>query len=205
MENKRMYFVGKRLFDLVASLFGMVLLSPLFLIIALIIKLDSPEPVIYKQTRVGREERTFEIFKFRTMVENGDKDGLQLTLKDDKRITRVGRFLRKYKLDEFPQLINVFRGEMSLVGPRPEVPRYVAFYGVEEREFLKLKPGITDYASIAFKDENQLLLASQDPERTYIEEIMPEKFSLNRKYLENLSLTQDFKIILLTIKALIFD
>lgn len=191
--------MAKRIFDLFFSFFGLVILFPILLIIAILIVLDSKGAVFYKQERVGKNKILFKIFKFRTMKVNADKKGL-LTLGDrDDRITRVGRILRKTKLDELPQLINVFIGEMSFVGPRPEVKKYVDLYIESQMEILKLKPGITDYASIIYMDEAVLLGKSKNPEKTYIEEIMPHKIELNKKYLNNKSIFKDIRIIMNTI------
>lgn len=191
--------MAKRIFDLFFSFFGLVILFPILIIIAILIVLDSKGGVFYKQERVGKNKILFKIFKFRTMKVNADKKGL-LTLGDrDDRITRVGRILRKTKLDELPQLINVFIGEMSFVGPRPEVKKYVDLYTESQMEILKLKPGITDYASIIYMDEAVLLGKSKNPEKTYIEEIMPHKIELNKKYLNNKSIFKDIRIIMNTI------
>jgi lipopolysaccharide/colanic/teichoic acid biosynthesis glycosyltransferase len=193
----------KRLFDIIFSFFGLLLLIPILLIIAIGIKLESKGPVFYKQIRVGQHNQDFKIFKFRTMFIGSDKKGL-LTLGDnDNRVTKLGYYLRKYKLDELPQLINVFIGNMSFVGPRPEVRKYIAYYTEEDLEIFKIKPGITDYASIAFRNEAELLKASTDPEKVYIEDIMPKKIALNKKYLNNNSLIADVKIILKTILTII--
>lgn len=188
----------KRIFDLVSSGIGIILLSPLLLVIALCIKLDSKGPIIFKQVRVTQFGREFKIFKFRTMKVNSESQG-QLTVGKDSRITKVGNILRKTKLDELTQLFNVFWGDMSLVGPRPEVPKYVALYTEEQREILKVKAGITDYASIYFSDENELLEGKKNPEQYYIDEIMPKKIEMNKKYIQEISMITDIKIIFLTI------
>lgn len=188
----------KRIFDLVSSGIGIILLSPLLLVIALCIKLDSKGPIIFKQVRVTQFGREFKIFKFRTMKVNSESQG-QLTVGKDSRITKVGNILRKTKLDELTQLFNVFWGDMSLVGPRPEVPKYVALYTEEQREILKVKAGITDYASIYFSDENELLEGKKNPEQYYIDEIMPKKIEMNKKYIQEISVITDIKIIFLTI------
>ena len=192
----------KRIFDIILSLFGLIILLPFMLIIAILIKLDSKGPVFFKQIRVTKNEREFKIFKYRTMRVGSDKYS-QITVGKDNRITKVGAFLRKYKLDEIPQLINVLLGDMSLVGPRPEVPKYVALYTKEQKEILKVRAGITDYASIEFSDENDLLASEEDPEKAYIEKIMPKKIELNKKYLSEISILTDIKIILLTIKKIL--
>lgn len=172
------------------------------LIIAILIKLDSKGPIFFKQVRVTKNGREFKIFKYRTMKVGSDKYS-QITVGKDSRITKVGDFLRKYKLDEIPQLINVLIGDMSLVGPRPEVPKYVALYTEEQREILKVRAGITDYASIEFSNENDILANETDPEKAYIEKIMPRKIELNKKYLSEISVMTDIKIILLTIKKIL--
>lgn len=192
----------KRIFDIISSLFGLILLSPFMLIIAILIKLDSKGPIFFKQVRVTKNGREFKIFKYRTMRVGSDKFS-QITVGKDSRITKVGDFLRKYKLDEIPQLINVLIGDMSLVGPRPEVPKYVALYTEEQREILKVRAGITDYASIEFSNENDILANEADPEKAYIEKIMPRKIELNKKYLSEISVMTDIKIILLTIKKIL--
>ena len=192
----------KRIFDITLSLFGLIILLPFMLIIAILIKLDSKGPVFFKQIRVTKNGREFKIFKYRTMRVGSDKYS-QITVGKDNRITKIGAFLRKYKLDEIPQLINVFIGDMSLVGPRPEVPKYVALYTDEQKEILKVRAGITDYASIEFSDENDLLASEEDPEKAYIEKIMPKKIELNKKYILEISILTDIKIILLTIKKIL--
>lgn len=181
---------------------AIVLLSPLFLIIAITILIDSGGPVLYRQIRIGRDETTFRILKFRSMVSGADSHG-RLTVSGDPRITRVGSFLRRHKLDELPQLLNVVLGDMSLVGPRPEVPEFVEHYSTEDRAIiLSVRPGITDNASIEFKDENELLDGAADPEARYIEDILPIKLSLYRNYVSTHTISKDFRIILDTIIAI---
>lgn len=192
----------KRIFDITLSLFGLIILLPFMLIIAILIKIDSKGPVFFKQIRVTKNGKEFKIFKYRTMRVGSDKYS-QITVGKDGRITKLGSFLRKYKLDEIPQLINVLIGDMSLVGPRPEVPKYVALYTDEQKEILKVRAGITDYASIEFSDENDLLASEEEPEKAYIEKIMPKKIELNKKYLSEVSILTDIKIILLTIKKIL--
>ena len=192
----------KRIFDITLSLFGLIILLPFMLIIAILIKIDSKGPVFFKQIRVTKNGKEFKIFKYRTMRVGSDKYS-QITVGKDGRITKIGSFLRKYKLDEIPQLINVLIGDMSLVGPRPEVPKYVDFYTDEQKEILKVRAGITDYASIEFSDENDLLASEEEPEKAYIEKIMPKKIELNKKYLSEISILTDIKIILLTIKKIL--
>jgi lipopolysaccharide/colanic/teichoic acid biosynthesis glycosyltransferase len=193
----------KRLFDFSASFVGILLLSPVLIILWLIVVLDSPGGGFYRQIRVGKDGADFGLWKFRSMRIGADKKGLLTVGGRDPRVTRAGYFLRKYKLDELPQLFNVLSGEMSLVGPRPEVRRYVDLYTVSQREVLSVRPGITDYASIEYSRENDLLAASPDPEKTYIEEIMPAKLELNHKYIREQGLLTDLKIIFRTFLKII--
>lgn len=188
-----------RIIDILFSTLGLIILSPLFLLLAIWIKFDSNGPVFYKQTRVGKDNKDFKLIKFRSMVTDADKKGLITVGGRDPRVTLSGYFIRKYKLDELPQLINVFKGEMSLVGPRPEVRKYVDMYNEDQRKVLSVKPGITDYASIEYIDENEILGKAEDPEKIYIKKIFPEKICFNMKYINNKSLIEYFKIILLTI------
>ncbi|MBJ6749702.1 sugar transferase [Geomonas anaerohicana] len=193
----------KRLFDLFFAGMGLILLAPLWLLVAFWIKYDSPGPVFFRQERVGRFGTPFRIFKFRTMCLDAEAKGRQLTVGDDPRITRSGAFLRKYKLDELPQLLNVVKGEMSLVGPRPEVPRYISLYPDELREIvLSVRPGITDYASIEYKDENTILGQAEDPDRAYVEEILPVKIGYYVRYIMERSFWVDLKLILATLVAI---
>lgn len=193
--------MAKRAFDLLLSALGLLLLAPVLLLIALWVKLDSPGPVFFRQERVGRFGRPFFIHKFRTM--RVDNAGLQITVGVDPRITRAGRVLRAAKLDELPQLWDVLRGAMSLVGPRPEVPRYVALYTPEQRKVLDVRPGITGMASIDYIDENEILARSSDPERTYIEEILPAKLALDLRYVQERSLALDLRILLITVRRVL--
>lgn len=193
----------KRIFDILMSLIGLVMLSPVFLFLAIWIKLDSKGPVFYKQIRVGKNGIDFELFKFRSMKVDSDKKGLLTIGGRDPRVTKSGYFIRKYKLDEFPQLLNVMNGSMSLVGPRPEVRKYVDLYSQEQLKVLSVQPGITDYASIKYRNENDILAKSNNPEKVYIEEIMPEKLQLNQQYINQVSIFTDVKLILLTIKTII--
>lgn len=192
-----------RFFDIFFSAIGLIILSPLFLVLAVWIKIDSRGPIFYRQLRVGKDNHDFYLYKFRTMVVDADKKGLITIGGRDPRVTRSGYFLRKYKLDELPQLINVLRGDMSLVGPRPEVRKYVDMYNAEQRKVLSVKPGITDYASIQYIDENEVLAESDDPEKTYVEVIMPEKIRYNMKYIENRSLKEYFNIIFMTLGKIV--
>ncbi len=190
----------KRLFDLGASFFGLILLAPIFVWAALWIKIDSRGPIFFRQERVGFQGSIFRIHKFRTMVLDAEKKGKQITVGADSRITSVGGFLRKYKLDELPQLIDVLVGNMSLVGPRPEVSKYIDYYSDDEKhDVLSVKPGITDNASIEFRNENELLASSKDPEATYISEVLPKKIALYRKYVRERSFFGDVAIIFKTI------
>ena len=192
-----------RFCDIVFSFIGLLLLSPLFLIVALWIVIDDPGPVFYCQQRVGRNNKDFGLLKFRSMRVGADKMSL-ITIGDrDPRVTRAGYYIRKFKLDELPQLWNVLIGDMSLVGPRPEVRRYVDLYTEEQCKVLSVRPGITDYASIEYIDENKLLAQAEDPDKTYIEEIIPATIALNMRYINDRTLGQYFKIIFLTIAKII--
>lgn len=192
-----------RLLDIVESLAALTALSPLFFIVALWIMIDDGLPVFYKQVRVGKDGKDFRMYKFRSMKKNADKGSLITIGGRDPRVTRSGYYIRKYKLDELPQLINVLKGDMSVVGPRPEVRRYVDLYTAEQRKVLDVRPGITDYASIEYIDENVLLEKSEDPDKTYIEEIMPAKIALNMKYINHYTLAEYFKIVFLTAKGIV--
>ena len=205
LEKRKPQLVLKRAMDIAISGCALAVIWPVLLLIALAIKIDDPGPVFYRQVRVGKDGKEFRIFKFRTMVVDADKKGLAITVGRDNRITRMGRILRKTKLDELAQLINVFIGEMSFVGPRPEVPKYVNMYTPYQRQVLLVRPGITDYASIAYRNENDMLEGAQDPERMYIDVIMPDKIELNMKYLREISPLADIRLILSTIIAVIRD
>lgn len=189
----------KRLFDFIFSLIGLILLYPFLLIIALLIKLNDGGPSLYKGIRAGYNGKPFKMLKFRTMVLNAEKIGASSTADDDPRITRVGKFMRKYKLDELPQLINILKGEMSFVGPRPQVKWAVDLYNKEEKQILSVRPGITDYASIKFPNEGEILKGSKDPDKDYMEKIHPEKTRLQLQYVKDHSFLIDLKIILKTI------
>lgn len=195
----------KRLFDIVASGCGLILLSPIFLVLAIWIKLDSKGPVFYKQVRVGRGNKDFYLYKFRSMRVGADKAGLITVGGRDPRVTRSGYYIRKYKLDELPQLINVIKGDMSLVGPRPEVRKYVDMYTPEQMHVLDVRPGITDMASIRYRNENELLEKAEDPDKYYIEVIMPDKLGINLEYVANHSFWYDMKLIFSTFLAIIKD
>ena len=188
----------KRGFDIVISLVGIIALSPFFIIIGVVVALGSKGGILFRQVRVGRFGREFKILKFRTMVSGAEKKGLSITVGEDTRITGVGRFLRKFKLDELPQLFNVLAGDMSFVGPRPEVPYYVALYSDVQRKVLDIRPGMTDYASIYFRNESEILAECENPEQEYIEKIMPLKIKYNMKYIDNINIFVDIKIVFLT-------
>lgn len=191
-----------RVFDLAASTLGLVLLLPFLLLIALVIKLEGRGPVFFRQERVGRQGHAFRIWKFRTMVVDAERTGRLITVGEDGRITRTGAWLRRWKLDELPQLLNVLVGEMAFVGPRPEVPRYVALYSDGQRRVLELRPGITDLASIAYRNESELLESHEDPEAFYIERVMPDKIRINLDYAAHSSLWRNVKVILATLGLL---
>lgn len=188
----------KRLFDIFASGLGLLFLSPLFLVLAIWIKLDSPGPVFYRQVRVGRGNKDFRIYKFRSMRVGADKQGLITVGGHDPRITRSGFFIRKYKLDEFPQLINVFIGDMSLVGPRPEVRKYVDMYTPEQMHVLDVRPGVTSLASIRYRNENELLDKAENPDQFYIDVVMQDKLAIDLEYVQKASVGYDIKLILRT-------
>ena len=193
----------KRFFDIIFSFLGLLILSPLLLIISIFIFLDSRGGVFYLQQRVGRNNLDFFIYKFRTMNISADSQGLLTVGAKDARVTRVGYFLRKYKLDELPQLINVLKGEMSFVGPRPEVRKYVNYYSSEQMQVLSVNPGITDYASIKYSNESELLAKAEEPEKFYIETILPVKLKLNLKYMEEQSFWKDIGLIFFTVKKIL--
>lgn len=193
----------KRAIDFLASIVGLTILFPFFLIIGLLVKMDSEGPVFYLQERVGKGMKPFKLFKFRTMGVNADKHAAITVGARDPRITRVGFYLRKYKVDEFPQLINVLNGSMSLVGPRPELKKFVDLYSDEQKTVLSVRPGITDFASIQFRNENELLEGKPDPIDFYIREIMPVKLEINLLYVRNQSLLTDIRILLKTILYII--
>lgn len=193
----------KRTFDIVASGLGLIILSPVFIILAVWIKADSRGPVFYRQVRVGRKNRDFRLFKFRSMRPDSDKIGLITVGGHDPRVTRSGYYIRKYKLDELPQLINVFIGDMSLVGPRPEVRKYVDMYTPEQMRVLSVRPGITSLASIRYRNENDILAAAADPDRAYIERVMPDKIAIDLEYVERATLWNDIKLIFSTFREII--
>ncbi|PKK38871.1 Lipid carrier : UDP-N-acetylgalactosaminyltransferase [Clostridiaceae bacterium JG1575] len=204
MRNRAPY-PGKYLLDAVFGTLGLIALSPVLLTIAVVIKATSKGPVFFLQKRVGRYGKPFQIYKFRTMEPNAEEMGLKITVGEDPRVTQVGRFLRRYKLDETPQIINIVKGDMSFVGPRPEVPQYVDLYSKKERQVLSIRPGVTDLASIRYRRENEVLAHAQNPEKTYIEEIMPAKLAINLEYVANASFRYDAQLILKTIRAVFFN
>lgn len=196
---KKINSIVKRIFDFFAALIGIIILSPIFIIVSIAIKLDSPGNIMFLQKRVGKCGKEFDIFKFRTMVTNAERLGKQITVGKDNRITKVGAFLRKYKIDELPQLFNVLKGDMSLVGPRPEVPKYVALYNEEQKKVLSVRPGITDLASLKYSDENDILGKVENPEEYYINVIMKDKLYLNLEYIEKSNLFFDISLVIKTI------
>lgn len=202
LGEKKWQLGWKRLFDILASAIGLLLLSPLFLFVAIRIKTDTRGPVFFRQTRMGRYAEPFRIFKFRTMVTGAEQQGRQITVGSDVRITRAGRFLRNRKIDELPQLLNVFLGDMSLVGPRPEVPKYLPYYSREDLSTLWIRPGITAPSSVHFRDESELLAKAADPDTAYIHDILPRKNALNRQYVRDLSFITDLRTIFRTLGIL---
>lgn len=193
---------GKRMLDVLGATVGLLVLWPILLMIALLVKAEDGGPVFFRQERVGHRGRLFRLWKFRTMTLDAEARGLPLTLGRDPRVTRVGAWLRRLKLDELPQLLNVLVGKMTLVGPRPDVPRYVALYSEDQRRVLELLPGVTDEASIRYFDESALLAAAADPERVYVDEIMPEKIRLNLAYAARATAWTDVLVILSTVRRL---
>jgi len=190
----------KRLFDLIASFLGLILLSPLLIVLSLLVLFMSGRPMFYLQERIGKDGRPFRIVKFRTMIRRADRQGPAFTRGGDRRITPIGRFLRRYKLDELPQLFNVLKGDMSIVGPRPEVAEYVNLYTEEQRRVLSVKPGLTDTASIVYRDEESVLARYEDARKAYIEKIMPAKLKLNLKYIDRADFRTDLWLIIETLK-----
>lgn len=193
----------KRLFDIFASGLGLICLSPLFSVLAVWIKCDSKGPVFYRQVRVGKDNRDFRIFKFRSMRPDSDKGRLITVGGHDPRVTRSGYYIRKYKLDELPQLINVFIGDMSLVGPRPEVRKYVDMYSPEQMRVLDVRPGITSLASLRYRNENEVLAMAEDPDKAYVEQVMPDKLRIDLEYVEKASLWTDIRLIFSTLKGIV--
>lgn len=194
----------KRLFDFFFSLIGLIILSPLIFIISILIIIDSKGGIFYKQKRVGKNNKDFYLIKFRTMKTGADKQGLLTVGSKDSRITKVGFFLRKHKLDELPQLINILKGDLSFVGPRPEVRKYIELYDERQKQVLKVKPGLTDYASLEYINESEILSKTANPEKFYIEKIMPAKLELNLKYINESGIKTDMKIIYKTLRKILF-
>ena len=192
----------KRVFDILMATIGLILLSPLFLLVAVLIKLDSPGPIFFRQERIGKRFRPFFIYKFRTMVEHAAQIGTEITYGNDPRITRIGRLLRETKIDELPQIINVLKGEMSLVGPRPEIRQYVELFQRDYEEILKVRPGISDMASLKYSDEASLLGNSRNPREEYISRVLPDKVRLAREYIKHSSLVFDLRLIFKTLLKL---
>ena len=203
IKGKKGSLILKRLFDVLASLILLIILSPLFIIFSIMIKLDSKGPIMFKQNRVTENGRIFKIFKFRTMVENADKNGSQVTVKNDDRVTKIGKFLRKFRLDEIPQLINILIGDMSFVGTRPEVPKYVELYTDEMKATLLMKAGVTSLASIKFKDEEKLLQMDGNIDKINIENILPQKMQYNLEYLKRFNFFYDIKLMFMTLFAVV--
>lgn len=199
LYRKRISLVFKRTFDLVFAILTLIILSPFFIILSVAIKMDSKGPIMFRQTRITQYGRKFKIFKFRTMVNNADKIGSQITTKNDVRITRVGRALRKFRLDEIPQLFNIITGDMSFVGTRPEVPKYVEKYTDEMMATLLLPAGVTSEASIRYKDEELLFTSANDVDEVYVNKVLPEKMKYNLKNIEEFSLLNDIKVMVRTI------
>ncbi|MEJ2616920.1 MAG: sugar transferase [Ignavibacteriaceae bacterium] len=197
-----MYFFVKRILDILITLIGIILFFPVIIAISLLILISSGYPVFFLQERVGKDWKIFKIIKFRTMVKNADKMGIGISSHEDSRITNIGKFLRKFKIDELPQIFNVLLGDMSLVGPRPELLKYAEYYNDDYSEILKIKPGITDYASLEFRNESELLKDSDNNEKIYLNKILPDKIQLYKKYLREANLTTDIKIIFSTFKVL---
>lgn len=193
----------KRFFDFIASGLGLICLTPLFAVLAVWIKCDSKGPVFYRQMRVGKDNKDFRLYKFRSMRPDSDKQGLITVGGHDPRVTRSGYYIRKYKLDEIPQLINVFLGDMSLVGPRPEVRKYVDMYTPNQMKVLSVRPGITSLASIRYRNENDILAAADNPDKTYIEQVMPDKLAIDLEYVSRATLWNDIKLIFSTFKEII--
>ncbi len=195
--------VLKRLIDILFSIAALIVLSPVIVIISLIIFFQSGSPIFFYQERVGKNWRKFKIIKFRTMIKNAHNIGPKISTNDDSRVTKAGRFLRKYKLDELPQLFNILKGDMSIVGPRPEIPKFVNVFSNEYSEILKIKPGLSDYAALIYSNEASLIEPSHNPEEYYKSEILPQKIKLYKRYIEEMGFLTDIKIIFLTIKSVV--
>lgn len=193
----------KRIFDIVAAAAGIVLMAPMFVVVSALIKIDSTGPVFFRQQRVGKNFKLFTLYKFRSMIADAQKNSLLITAKKDRRITRVGRVLRAAKIDELPQLINVLLGDMSIVGPRPEVPKYVELFRDRYREVLSVRPGLTDYASIQYRDEESVLAQFENPEAGYVETVLPEKIRLATNYIREQNMWIDIQVIIKTVQAIV--
>jgi lipopolysaccharide/colanic/teichoic acid biosynthesis glycosyltransferase len=204
MENNFYRLHGKRLFDFVSSLIGLIVLFPFLVVISILVKINDGGPIFYRSKRIGQNFKTFYLLKFRTMVVNAEKLGPLVTTGGDQRVTRIGKFLRSSKLDELPQLWNVLKGDLSLVGPRPEVEEYVSYYKEDYKEILKVKPGITDYAAIQFSNEEEILASFDDVEKAYIKDILPRKIKLYKTFLNETGFFTDIKIIFRTLWKLTF-
>jgi lipopolysaccharide/colanic/teichoic acid biosynthesis glycosyltransferase len=202
MRGKFYAKTGKRIFDLLVGLTGFVLVSPLLIFVALWIAISDPGPIFFRHERIGQNFKKFRLIKFRTMIKNAGQAGLQITAADDKRISKVGGYLRRFKLDELPQLINVIKGEMSLVGPRPEVEAYVRVFNDDYKQILKIRPGITDFAAIEFRDEQEMLKGSEDTHASYVTNILPKKIVLYKKYLNDMSFSTDLRILTETLRSI---
>ena len=199
LNHKKLQLFIKRTFDFIGAMVGSILLAPVILVIAIIVKVDSKGPIFFKQVRITQYGREFNILKFRTMIVNAEKLGAQVTSKNDTRVTNIGRVLRKYRLDELPQILNILKGDLSFVGTRPEVPRYVNYYTEEMLATLLMPAGVTSQASIEFKDEEKILSSSINVDKEYIEKVLPLKMNYNLKYLEEFTIMQDIKIIIKTV------
>ncbi|MGH7266301.1 MAG: sugar transferase [Candidatus Rokuibacteriota bacterium] len=193
----------KRLFDVAAAGLALVALAPLMAVIAALVKLDSPGPVFYRQRRVGKDQRLFEIYKFRTMVDGASRIGPAITVAEDRRVTRIGRLLRRLELDELPTFLNVLKGDMSIVGPRPEVPRYLPHYGDAEKRVFTVRPGITDPGTLRFRDEGRILATAADAEAAYLETVLPEKLRLNLEYLDRRGFWYDVELVFRTVALIV--
>ncbi len=202
-EDHTFYHFSKRVLDLFISIAGLMIFAPLILIVCFIILVDDFGPVLYKAVRIGQFGKPFRMFKFRTMIKNADKAGPSSASLSDNRITRTGKLLRKYKIDELPQLLNVLKGEMSIVGPRPEEKKFIDLYSESEKIILSVKPGITDWASIWNSNEGEVLEGSNDPDQTYMDQIRPKKIQLQLKYVNNCNFFIDLKILFLTLRKLL--
>ncbi len=192
----------KRLFDVISSVLAITMLSPLILVVALLVKLDSPGPLLFRQVRLGRGARPFEIYKFRTMIVGAEARGLQITIRQDNRVTRIGRILRRFDLDELPTLFNVLKGDMSIVGPRPEVPKYLPYYSEAQKQVFSVRPGLTDLGTIAFRNE-ATHLDGDDAEQVYIHVILPRKLALNLEYIKKQSVFYDLRIMMRTFVSIL--